>query len=41
MCAYNDEILGLGRRFAERFERATGATPQLADTQNYYEVRFS
>ena len=41
MCAYNDEVMGLGRRLAERFQRTTGATPQLVDTQNYYEVRFS
>ena len=41
MCAYNDEVLGLGRHLVERFERTTGATPRLVDTQNYYEVRFS
>jgi hypothetical protein len=41
MCSYNDEVLGLGRRLVQRFERTTGATPQLADTQNYYEVRFA
>jgi hypothetical protein len=41
MCAYNDEVLGLGRRLTQRFERTSGATPQLVDTQNYYEVRFS
>ena len=40
MCAYNDDVLGLGRRLAQRFERATGATPQLVDTQNYYAVSF-
>jgi hypothetical protein len=41
MCAYNDEVLGLGRRLAERFQRTTGATPRMVDTQNYYEVRFA
>jgi hypothetical protein len=41
MCAYNDEVLGLGRRLTQRFQRTSGATPQLVDTQNYYEVRFS
>jgi len=41
MCSYNDEVLGLGRRLVECFERTTGATPQLVDAQNYYEVRFS
>jgi hypothetical protein len=41
MCAYNDEVLGLGRRLSERFQRTTGATPQLVDSQNYYEVRFA
>lgn len=41
ICAYNDDVLALGRRLAQCFERTTGATPQLADTQNYYEVRFA
>ena len=41
ICAYNDEVLGLGPRLARCFERTTGATPRPVDTQNYYEVRFS
>ena len=41
MCAYNDDVLGLGRRLSQCFQRVTGATPHLADTQNYYEVRFA
>lgn len=40
MCAFNDEVLGLSRRVAGTFERTTGAVPTLADSQNYYEVRF-
>ena len=41
ICAYNDDVLDLGPRLSRCFERTTGATPRLADTQNYYEVRFS
>jgi hypothetical protein len=41
MCAYNDDLLGLGRRLEESFRRTTGATPTRTDSQNYYEVSFS
>jgi hypothetical protein len=36
MCAYNDATLGIGPRLVESFERLTGVTARLADTQNYY-----
>lgn len=41
ICAYNDEMLGLGRRLSESFERTTGVAATRTDTQNYYEVDFS
>lgn len=40
MCTYNDDELGLGRRLAESFGRATGTQPVRVDTQNYYVVDF-
>lgn len=36
MCSYNEEALGMGSRLMESIQRLTGATPRLADTQNYY-----
>ena len=36
MCVYNDATLGIGPRLVESFERLTGVTARLADTQNYY-----
>jgi len=41
MCAYNDDVMGLGRRALESFQRTTGRTPTMVDTQNYYEVDFA
>lgn len=41
ICAFNDDVLGLGARLSRCFQRSTGAAPRLVDTQNYYEVRFS
>jgi hypothetical protein len=41
ICAYNDEMLGLGRRLSESFQRTTGVAATRTDTQNYYEVDFS
>jgi len=40
MCAYNDDLLGLGQRAAEVFERTAGARSRRADAQYYYEVDF-
>ena len=41
MCAFNVDVLPLGHRLAEAFERVTGVAPDRADGQYYYTLDFT
>ncbi len=41
MCAHNVDVLPLGQRLAEAFQRVTGAAPERGDGQYYYTLDFT